>query len=85
MLFKVVDVLGIVPNQLSSITQTKDEAMRPCWTSAINKLAYRSNTIVEERPPFRIRKNRRVEKTTMTEGVDVIIFRAKVLSLMRGN
>jgi len=84
LLFKAVDILGIVPNQLSSITQTKDEAMYSCWTSAINDLAHLSNAIVEERPPFRIRKNRRVEKTTMTEGIDAI-FRSKVLSLVRGN
>ena len=52
LLFKTVDVLGIVPNQLTSIMQTKDEAMCSCWAGMLNLLAHLGNATVEERPHF---------------------------------
>jgi hypothetical protein len=83
LLFKAVDVLGIVPNQFASITQTEDEVMCSCWTGVLNGLAHLGDATEEERPPFRIRENRRIEETTTAERVNAI-FRPKILTLVRG-
>jgi len=57
LLFQTVDVLGIVPNQLASITQTKNEAMCYCWHSVLISLTHLGDVTVEERRRFRIMKN----------------------------
>jgi len=73
LLFKTVDVLGIVPNQLASITQTKDEAMYFCWAGVLNSLTHLRDVAVEDRPPFRIGENRRIKETTKPEGINAIL------------
>lgn len=76
-----VDVLGIVSNQLASITQPKDGAMSCCWTDVLSIPAHLGDTTVEERPPSRVRQNRRVKETTTTKGINAVL-RSKVLGLV---
>lgn len=63
-LFKAVDVLGVVPNQLASIAQVTDEMVCSCRIGGLSKLTQAGDVLVEERPSFRIIENRRMEKTT---------------------
>jgi hypothetical protein len=64
--FKAVDVLGVVPNQLAGIAQTTDEMVRSCRTGALSRPTHVGDVPVEKRPSLRIEEDRRMEKMTIS-------------------
>ena len=57
LLFKAVDVLGVVPNQFASITQATDELVCLRGTGVVNVLTHLGDILVEEVSSFRIKED----------------------------
>lgn len=55
--FKSVDVLGVVPNQLARIAQITDQTVCFCRIGPFRGLTHTSNALVEEMPSLRIEKD----------------------------
>ena len=72
LLFKTVDVLGVVPNQLASIAQATDEAVCSCRSGAFSDRSHFGNAPVEERPSLGIKEDRGIEKLTVASGISAI-------------
>ncbi len=73
LLFKAVDVLGVVPNQPASITQATDKMVCSCRSGTLSVPTHLGNILVEERSSFRIKEHRGMEKTTATLGISAIV------------
>jgi hypothetical protein len=82
LLFKAVDVLGIVPNQPASIAQATNEIVCSCRNGTHSDPTHLGDVLVEEMSAFRIREDRRIEKTPMAPGIRAV-FRSKVLISVR--
>jgi hypothetical protein len=72
LLFKAVDVLGVVPNQAASIAQATDETVRSCRNSTLSDPTHLGDILIEETSSFRIKEGRRMEKATVTLGMSPI-------------
>jgi hypothetical protein len=66
LLFKAVDVLGVVPNQLARIAQITDETVCCCRIGLFSGSTHAGDALVKERPSLRIEEDRPMEKMTVT-------------------
>jgi len=72
LLFKAVDVLGVVPNQPASIAQATDETVRSCRKSTLSDPTHLGDILIEETSTFRIKENRGMKKATVALGISAI-------------
>jgi hypothetical protein len=73
LIFKTVDVLGVVPNQLARIAQVTDEMVCSCRIGVLSNLTYVGDAPVEERPSLLIEENRPMEKMTIISRINAIV------------
>ncbi|KAL2016183.1 hypothetical protein VTK56DRAFT_4101 [Thermocarpiscus australiensis] len=57
LIFKAVDVLGVVPNQLARIAQITDEMVCSCRIGPFSGSTHAGDALVKERPPLRIEED----------------------------
>ena len=57
LVFKAVDVLGVVPNKLARIAQITDQTVCFCRVGPFGGLTHTGNALVEEMPSLRIEKD----------------------------
>ena len=80
LVFKAVDVLGVVSNQLSRIAQVTDETVCSCWIGPFSGPTHVGDVPVEETSVLWVREGRRTEQITITRGIDALfVFGSKVL------
>ena len=72
LLFKAVDVLGVVSDQPASIAQATDEMVCPRRNGTLGEPTYLSDVLVEETSASRIEEHRGMEKATAATGIRAI-------------